>query len=135
MHICGYQHVSTQRDVDELFTSKTPSAFHSMIIENKIREVIEGLEYQRLSYLSKKQQPVPLSVLLTMTMAEGTVTSSIPMTPLPSSLGRRDVGLRTVNDIYDEERAETSPRARVGKPSNYNSSTKDREIWEMIILV
>ncbi|KAM0806013.1 hypothetical protein BDR22DRAFT_194992 [Usnea florida] len=87
-----------------------------------LRNVIKRLEYQTPSYLSSNQQPLPLCVSLTLAMAEETSTSSILMTPLPSSLGRRDVGLRTVNDTYDEERAETLPRIRVGSTKSTQES-------------
>lgn len=45
---------------------------------------------------------------------------SIEMSPVASTLGRRDTGLRSAGIGYDEERAETNSRACVGRTSNLN---------------
>lgn len=52
---------------------------------------------------------------------------SIEMSPIESTLERRATGLRSADIGYDEERAETNSRARVGRTSTRIASHKTLE--------
>lgn len=75
---------------------------------------------QRLSHCSKSDRE-HRNFFIEGDMAEATAStaSSIEMSSITSTLGRRDPGLGSAVNGYDEERAEPNARAGVGGKGNW----------------
>ena len=116
---CGYQHLSKQRGGASSLTSSFLLIWVQFYLWQRLtsfRDVLDRVQWYSLSLFFKSDIECHLC-FIDWAMEEVTTSTAlyIEMFPAASTAGRGDIGLRSAEIRYDEERAELDLRAWIGR--------------------
>lgn len=136
---CGYQHLLGQQGGVSLLTYTFPFTWPPVLclaVDVHLRtNSWAPCRFEILSLLQERPQCHCRSIERTMAQATISTASSIELSSVASTLGRRELGLGSADIAYDEERAQPSSRAVVKGQSNRIASCFIVETQELTATV